>query len=225
MKKIIAITMITLTVLLCFAGCKKKADKVSAVVTNGKGNVVAAITNKDGNAARDEAGNLYVVVTDAKGNVVEENGEYVTEKVIVDSFMEIGNRYEMPEYSIVIPKKWKNTSNKSHLSLVLNEVSNENNKFTIVTGNDAQQKSFYEGTIESLKNQGDATSGEKDLKVLGKDAKLVYACTKVAGDTYYAGFITFEYNGKIMSIFITGNEDMTKKIDEIVSIVNTIEFI
>ena len=225
MKKIIAITLVTLTVLFCFAGCKKKADKVSAVVTNGKGNVVAAITNADGNAERDEAGNLYVVVTDANGNVVEKDGEYVTEKVIVDSFVEIGNRYEMPEYSIVIPKKWKNTSGKSHQTLILNEVSNENNKFTIVTGNDENQKSFYEGTIDSLKNQGESKSGEKDLKVLGKDAKLVYACTKVAGDTYYAGFITFNHNNKVVSVFITGTEDMTGKIDEIVSILNTIEFI
>ena len=110
MKKIIAIVLITLTVLFCFAGCKKKAEKVSAVVTNGKGDVLAVVTNDDGNAARDEAGNLYVVATDPNGYVLKEDGEVVTEKHIVDSFVEVGNRYEMPDYSIVIPDDWKNSN-------------------------------------------------------------------------------------------------------------------
>ena len=224
MKKIIAITLTTLTVLFCFAGCKKKADKVAAVVTNGEGKVVAAVTNEEGNAARDGAGNLYVVVTDADGNVVEENGEMVTDKVIVNSFIEIGDRYEMPDYSIVIPDRWKNSNNKSHQALVLKEDGTEN-KITIVTGNDIEQKTFYVQMVESIKSKEGATSGSETLKVLGTDAEFIHACAKVSGSTYYVGFITFTHNGKVVSVFITGEEDMSDKIDEIVSIANTIEFI
>lgn len=224
MKKIIAIVLITLTVLFCFAGCKKKAEKVSAVVTNGKGDVLAVVTNDDGNAARDEAGNLYVVATDPNGYVLKEDGEVVTEKHIVDSFVEVGNRYEMPDYSIVIPDDWKNSNDNSHLSLVLKEEGTEN-RITIVTGNDEAQKSIIDSTIEGLKAAEGSKSGEEDLTVHGTDGKLVYAFAEVEGDEHYVGFITFIHNARTVSVFIVGVEDMTDKIDDIVEIVDSIEFI
>ena len=224
MKKIIAIVLITLTVLFCFAGCKKKAEKVSAVVTNGKGDVLAVVTNDDGNAARDEAGNLYVVATDPNGYVLKEDGEVVTEKHIVDSFVEVGNRYEMPDYSIVIPDDWKNSNSKTHQALVLKEEGTEN-KFTIVTGNDETQKSIVDDAIESLKATEGSKSGEEDLTVHGTDGKLVYAFAEVEGDEHYVGFITFIHNARTVSVFIVGVEDMTDKIDDIVEIVDSIEFI
>lgn len=224
MKKIIAIVLITLTVLFCFAGCKKKAEKVSAVVTNGKGDVLAVVTNDDGNAARDEAGNLYVVATDPNGYALKEDGEVVTEKHIVDSFVEVGNRYEMPDYSIVIPDDWKNSDNKSHQALVLKEDGTEN-RITIVTGNDEAQKSIIDSAIEGLKATEGSKSGEEDITVHGTDGKLVYAFAEVEGDEYYVGFITFIHNARTVSVFITGEEDMTDKIDDIIEIVDSIEFI
>ena len=226
MKKIIAVVLITLTVLFCFAGCKKKADKVAAVVTNAAGVVVAAVTNEDGNAVRDGAGNIVVVVTDADGNVLEDdNGEMLTEEIIVNSFMEIGNRYEMPDYSIVIPDKWKNSNNNSHQALVLKEEGTEN-RITIVTNNDESQRGIVDSLIDSLKANEGAVSGEETLTVHGdENGKLEYTFATVNGQEHYAGFITFVYNGKEVSVFIVGTEDMTDKIDEIDAIANTIEFI
>ena len=226
MKKIIAIVLITLTVLFCFAGCKKKADKVAAVVTNAAGKVVAAVTNDDGNAVRDGAGNLIVVATDPDGNVLEDdNGEIATEQVIVDSFLEIGNRYEMPDYSIVIPDKWKNSNNNSHQALVLKEDGTEN-RITIVTNNDSSQRNIIDSAISSLAVAEGGVSGEETLTVHGdENGKLEYAYATVDGQKHYVGFITFTYNGQEISVFIAGVEDMTDKIDEIVAIANSIEFI
>ena len=227
MKKIIAVVLITLTVLFCFAGCKKKADKVAAVVTNRVGEVVAAVTNEDGNAVRDGAGNIVVVVTDADGNVLEDdNGEMLTEQIIVDSFMEIGNRYEMPEYSIVIPDKWKNSNNNSHNTLVLKEDGTDNKISIIVNKDDSIQTVRTENqnmfsAISSV--AGDVTSGSDTFKVLDQDAEFVYAYT--AEKDVFLGYITFVVNGNVYSVMMTGKENMADKVDEIKAILNTMDII
>ena len=208
MKKIIAVVLITLTVLFCFAGCKKKADKVAAVVTNRVGEVVAAVTNEDGNVLEDD------------------NGEMLTEQIIVDSFMEIGNRYEMPEYSIVIPDKWKNSNNNSHNTLVLKEDGTDNKISIIVNKDDSIQtvRTENQNMISAISSvAGDVTSGSDTFKVLDQDAEFVYAYT--AEKDVFLGYITFVVNGNVYSVMMTGKENMADKVDEIKAILNTMDII
>ncbi len=224
MKKIIAIVLVTLTVLFCFAGCKKKADKVAAVVTNGDGDYVAAVTKEDGGAIRDEAGNLIVVVTDNKGNVVKEDGEILTEKVIVDSAVIIGDRIEMPDYALTIPKGWSNTVSNDDLVIKkdgtddqIKIIADKEHSFEEVrTQNDAMTELL-------MKQEKEVKRGSDTFKVDGKDAVLTYAYT--ADKNIFLGFILFENNGIVYSTMITGKRDMSGDIDDITAILSTVDFI
>ena len=248
MKKSVAVILVVLSILLCFVGCEKsdsdsekerdknkiesinntekntEEEKISFVaVTDGRGDGFFAATGENGNTVRDENGNLVVAVTNPDGSVVEKDGETVTEVITVESFIEIGNRYEMPEYSIEIPDGWK--SSNSYRTLVLKEDGTENRITIVVTDNAEGQKSIVDSAIESLKATEGSKSGEEELTVHGTDGKLVYAFAEVEGDEHYVGFITFIHNARTVSVFIVGVEDMTDKIDDIVEIVDSIEFI
>ena len=119
---------------------------------------------------------------------------------------------------------WILHARKKFKKIQKNEKGTEN-RITIVTGNDEAQKSIIDSTIEGLKATEGSKSGEEELTVHGTDGKLVYAFAEVEGDEHYVGFITFIHNARTVSVFIVGVEDMTDKIDDIVEIVDSIEFI
>ena len=63
MKKIFALTVAVMTILTCFTACKPKI-KNGIILQDQAGDVVAAVTKKDGGLARDEAGNIIKVELD-----------------------------------------------------------------------------------------------------------------------------------------------------------------
>lgn len=102
-KKIIAIVMVTVLIVTCFAACKKK----EITITDTKGNTYICVTDKEGNTVLDEDGNIKVYVTNAEGKIEkDENGNEKSVAVTFPNAVANGEVLETPLIKLVLPKGW-----------------------------------------------------------------------------------------------------------------------
>ena len=99
-KKIIAIVMVTVLIITCFAACKKQEKTVK----DDSGKEFVVVTDKEGNTVLNEDGEIYVYVTDENGDFLkDENGERQTNVIDFPKKLVSGLTYETPEIKFIMP--------------------------------------------------------------------------------------------------------------------------
>lgn len=236
MKKYFALILSVVIAATCFTACKAEL-KNGAVVSDAAGKNFAAVTKEDGGVIRDQAGNLVVLVTDADGgNVKGENGEYQTNIVALKNALVIGNRIECPEYSLTIPKGWKDSL--SYTNLVIQKDGTED-KITIMTNDESSLNDVIDTNLSNTINQ--VTSVHKNAATenrsitIGENIEAQFHSVFVSDTGYrtedgeimasYLGYIFFAHGSTVYTCMIASNRDMAPYIDEVAEILGTIEFI
>ena len=231
MKKYFALIICAIIVLSCFTACSPKADLIADY---------PAVTKEDGGIIRDQAGNIIIHVTDADGrHVKNEDGEYATSPVALEHPIVVGKRVEAPLYSINIPKGWSDKLTAADLDIV-RDGTKDNLRISVLKDTDLsktlEQRS---STINLVKSKfPTADSGNQKYTIgNGIEAQYMYAWVEDTGVreddgkgnltiiSSFIGFIVFEYKGDIYSCSLSSNNNMNEDIDEIINILNTIEFI
>ncbi|MBR6786084.1 MAG: hypothetical protein IKM25_07540 [Clostridia bacterium] len=218
MKRFIALIITFVVILTCFAGCKKGEPVES--YTDFAGKAIPAVTKEGGNIVRDDNGNVVVYVTDPNGNTVEgENGEPETQAQAVEHAIVTGTRIEMPDYALNIPDGWSNVKSYDMLNIVKDDIT-----FTIMTDRKAKLADMQKAhdTIVSTSATGEVTKTTQ--KIAGQDATVAYTFSTMKGNIF-VGYIDFMYQGVVFSVQVSANSDISSSWNEIVSIVNTIEFV
>lgn len=222
MKKSFALVLTFIAILTCFAGCKAKKEKPNTV-GNFAGINVAAVTKDNGGVIRDDAGNIVVYVTDAEGAIVKDkDGEAVTKSQAVEHAIVTGNRIEMPDYAINIPKGWSDSMSLDDLHI--KKDGTEDQISISAMRNEKLEKVQEDCSVFFKFFPGGATTN-KSMKIAGEDANFISAYTTVNGTGVYLGFITFSHQGVVYRCRFDSNRDLTGEIDNMVKILNTIEFV
>lgn len=228
MKKYFAIIISIIVVLTCFTACKPKI-KDGTLVTDAGGQAYAAVTEADGGIARDDAGNVILLVTDEHGkNVRGDDGKYVTQAVMLDHALVMGNRIECPDFSIAIPDGWR--GNSSYADLVLTNNSNSEEMIKVMYTRGKKLSEIMEdtsGIIDTIKTMfSDCVYTNKAVKVCGFDGTLVsaYVPKNTSGTSTYMGYIFFERNSVVYTCLIAGDSNMNDRLDEVLEILNSINF-
>lgn len=220
MKKSIALILTFVVILTCFAGCKKGVPVDS--YTDFAGEAIAVVTKEDGGIVRDDSGNVVVYVTDAKGNGVKgDDGELVTKAQAVEHAIVTGRRIEMPDYAINIPDGWSNESSYTVLNITKDGTDT---MITIMADRNAKLADIQKShdTIVSASATGAVTKTTQ--KIAGQEATVAYTFTTKSG-SIFVGYIDFMYQGVVFTVQVSATSDISSSWDEIVSIVNTIEFV
>lgn len=231
MKKYFALIMCAVVILTCFAACKPKPELIDGY---------AAVTKEDGGVIRDQAGNIIVHVTDSNGRQVEgEDGEYVTTPLALERPIVVGRRVEAPLYSINIPDGWSDKLTASDLDII-KDGTKDNLRISIIKDsnyNETLEKRT--STINLVKNNyPTAETGNKTLTFGdGINAQYMYGWVEDTGVreddgkgnltviSSFVGFIVFEYKNDLYSCSLISDSNMNKDIEEIIAILDTIEFI
>lgn len=118
MKKFIAPVLALVLILTLFASCSKEPKiKDGQIVSDGE-QTYAAITEKDGQLARDEDGHLVVAVTDTNGKVVkDEAGANKTTAVPLNHAVTLGDRIEYKTFSVILPDGWEPGSSFDEINI------------------------------------------------------------------------------------------------------------
>lgn len=220
MKRFIALIITFVVILTCFAGCKKGEPVES--YTDFAGEAIPAVTKEGGNIVRDDTGNVVVYVTDPNGNTVEgENGEPETQAQAVEHAIVTGRRIEMPDYAIQIPDGWSNNDSYTVLNITKDGTDT---MITIMTNRKAKLADMQKAhdTLVSASATGEVTKTTQ--KIAGQDATVAYTFSTMKGNIF-VGYIDFMYQGVVFSVQVSANSDISSSWNEIVSIVNTIEFV
>lgn len=227
MKKIFALIICAIVVLTCFTACKPKADLIDGY---------AAVTKEDGGVIRDQAGNIIVHVTDANGRQVEgEDGEYVTTPIALEHAIVVGKRVEAPLYSLNIPDGWSDKLTHSDLDIT-KDGTKDNIRLSVLkdtTYNDLL--SSRTAAIEELKaDYPKSEIGNKSITFGdGITAQYMYGWIEDTGArdedlnvlSSFLAYIVFEHGGDVYSGFLSSDRNMNDNIDEVIDILDTIEFI
>ncbi len=235
MKKYLALFISAIIILATFAGCKK-----AETIKTADNKEIPAVTQKDGGVIRDEAGNLIVYVTEANGRLTKgEDGEYVTSPVALERPIVVGRRVEAPLYSINIPNGWSDKLTVTDLDIV-RDGTKDNLRIAIIKDTNMNDTLEQRTSVINLakNNYPSAESNNKQITLEnGINAQYMYTWvddTGVREDdgkgnltviSSFIGFIVFEYKGDIYSCNLSSNQNMNEDIDEIIDILNTIEFI
>lgn len=231
MKKYLALIICAITVLTCFTACKPKAELIADY---------PAVTKEDGGIIRDDAGNIIVHVTDADGRQVKgDDGEYQTTPIALEHPIVVGRRVEAPLYSINIPKGWSDKLTSADLDIIRDGTKDNLRIAVIKDSSPSEVLEQRTSTINLVKTKfSNAESGNKKYTIAnGIEAQYMYAWVEDTGVreddgkgnltvlSSFIGFIVFDYQGDIYSCSLSSNNNMNEDIDEIISILNTIEFI
>ncbi|MCI5841537.1 MAG: hypothetical protein MRZ96_06620 [Clostridium sp.] len=227
MKKYFALIISVIVILTCFTACKPKL-KDGVLVTDAAGKGYAAVTQEGGGAARDDAGNLVVLVTDKNGkNVKGDNGEYQTDAIALDHAVVIGNRIECPNYSIAIPSGWSDSMSYSDLIL---KKDNSEDQIKLMSSSGKKLSAVMQDTsklIDAVKSKfSDCVYTNKQVTVNGGEATLisVYVPNNSSGTATYIGYIFYEHGGTVYTCMITSDSDMGARLDDVIAILDTIEY-
>lgn len=226
MKKYFALILTFVLILTLFTACKPKLQ--GGLVISDSGDSYAAATNADGGIQRDEAGNLVVLVTDAKGrNVKDDNGELMTNAVAIERPIVVGRRIECPNYAINIPNGWSDSNTSSDLIIKRDGTEDQ---IKIITAGDISLDDAVMGSDEFINNiVGAAANVEREnkaVKIGDIDAHYISAfAPDVGGVQIFQGFIFFTQNSNTYSVALNSNRNFGEDLDEIISILETIEFI
>lgn len=235
MKKYLALFISAIIILATFAGCKK-----AETIKTADNKEIPAVTQENGGVIRDEAGNLIVYVTEANGNLTKgEDGEYVTTPVALERPIVVGRRVEAPLYSINIPNGWSDKLTVTDLDII-RDGTKDNLRIAIVKDADMNKTLEQRTSVVNLAKNNYPTAESANKKIAlenGIEAQYMYTWvddTGVREDdgkgnltviSSFIGFIVFEYKGDIYSCNLSSNQNMNEDIDEIIDILNTIEFI
>ena len=226
MKKYLAIIFTFVLILTVFTACKPKLQG-GLVISDAKESYAAA-TNADGSIVRDAAGNLVVLVTDKNGrNVKGENGEYLTNAFALERHIVLGRRIECPDYAINIPDGWSDSKTSS--DLIIKRDGSED-QIKIITAGEKKFDEVVQGSQEYIDNMmklaSNVVNENKAVKVGEKDAHYVSGFTPdFQGKQIFMGFVFFEHNGTTFSVALTSDRNFGENLDEILSILGTIEFV
>lgn len=111
-KKIIAILLVFVLVVTCFAACQKK--KLDTVNINGEN--VALATDKDGNTIVNDDNQIAVLVTDADGKIIKyENGEDQTRWVEIKSAFAVDGYLIGENYKLAVPEGWSAEESRNRI--------------------------------------------------------------------------------------------------------------
>lgn len=236
MKKIFALIICAVIVLTCFTACKPKAD----VITDAANNHYAAVTEDNGGLVRDQAGNIIVHVTDANGRQVEgEDGEPVTTPLALEHAIVVGNRVEAPLYSITIPNGWSDKLTVTDLD-IMKDGTKDNLRIAVVKDTSYNDLlSSRSSTINLVASNYPASeTGNKAITLKnGTEANYMYGWVEDTGVreddgkgnltilSSFIGFIIFEHAGDLYCCSLTSNQNMNEDIDDIIDILDSIEFV
>lgn len=223
MKKTIALVLTFVVIFACFAGCKKEDKEKVKPHKNFAGEAVAVVTEKNGGIIRDDSGNVVVYVTEKDGVIVkDEDGEPETKHQAIEHAIVTGRRIEMADYAINIPDGWSDAKSYKVLNITKDGTDT---MITIMAERNASltdnQKSH--DTIVSASATGDIVKTTQTIA--GQEATVVYTYSQLRGNSVFVGYMDFSRQGVVYSVQVSSTEDVTSSWNEIVSIVNTIEFV
>ena len=231
MKKAICIICIGCIMVSLFCSCGSKLSS-KEVVTDLAGEAIAPVTKEDGAAQRDDDGKLVVLVTNENGEVKKDtNGERLTESVEVSKALIIGDRIEMPDFSIAIPSGWSDNSSYSALQITKTKNSKEINL-------SAESLGTKNSAEEAMDNCGKITSAYKNkyenCRVTNKTVTLdsiqcQYKASFVDdigdGTGAYMGFIIMDRGYTVMRFKMLSQLDLEENLDEYIEIFNSIAYV
>lgn len=229
MKKYFALIVSILVILTCFTACKPKLKGGIVISDASGGENYAAVTKADGGIVRDGAGNLVVLVTDKNGkNVKDENGEYQTNAVAIERPIIIGRRIECPNYAINIPDGWSNYLTSS--DLIIRRDGTED-QIKIITAGDISLNESILGSQELIDQVcskfENTVTNNKGVKIGEIDGNYIsaYIPDTGSGEGLFYGYIFFKQNSDVYTVMLTSKNNMGENLDEILSILGTIEFV
>lgn len=207
-KKILAVVLAAVLVVLCFAACGKKPKKEDVY---GVDQPVAY--NDNGYAIFNDEGFLRVYDTDEKGNIKydsEGNPEY--------KYYDVGGSYvhdetlETPGYAFKMPSGWKVKDNSTftkngtdgacNVKIILAEHTSAELTFEQYVD---MNKIKNEETVNQLKESGSDVTMDTELFTLGQTQSPAYAATYLVKDAdgkvmHYAVSIYYLYQSDIYLI-------------------------
>lgn len=223
MKKTLALVLTFVVILTCFVACKKEDEEKVKPHKNFAGEAVAVVTEKDGGIIRDDVGNVVVYVTEKDGVIVKnEDGEPETKHQAIEHAIVTGRRIEMADYAINIPDGWSDAKSYSVLNI---SKDGTDKMITIMADRNASLTDNQKAhdTIVSASATGNIVRTTQT--VAGQEASVVYTYSQLRGNSVFVGYIDFSRQGVVYSVQVSSTEDISSSWNEIVSIVNTIEFV
>lgn len=209
--------MIFAIILCCFAGCKKYRG--TEQVTQNNGETYNLKTEKGGVPETNENGDYIEVVTNIEG-------KKVTKIHDADFGIVYGDKIYYDLYNITIPEGWENRNSANDADLVDdkgNHIRIMYKKDADMTNEIANAKSIF----NTVKNKyPDAKITESKVKILGKDRQFICVFIPEVPENAlgFMGYIYIEKDGILLRVYIESAEDLTNNMDNIVSVLNTIEF-
>lgn len=205
-KKILAVVLAAVTVMLVFAACGKKPDYEDIY---GYDKPVAY--NENGYAVYNSQGLLRIYRTDSDGNIVkDENGEPKYDYYDVGGGFVHDGIIDTIYYAFKMPSGWdvvndagvftkRGTEGKCTVTISFVQDTSEELSFSNYVD---QNKTSNQETIDNLKEQGYDATMETELFELGRTQSPAYAATYMVKDgegklIHYAVTIYYLYQAKI----------------------------
>ncbi len=223
--KIAAVLMCLATCLTAFAACSKNHDEELLYKENGKyyyrpeigADAFELATNDNGETLVDEHGNLLWKVTNAAG-------EDQTHPVSMPDVLEEGNKVSCQQFTVEIPKGWKNVGKYGQNIMLRDEKNGFQINYSFYDGETAQQQSDQlKKVFEASIKEGMVDLEISDTQVSGRDAQK--AVLKIDGeqeDSYMETYLIDTANG-VMSFACMCTEKNVGKFD-FKAFLDTIEY-
>lgn len=228
MKKIIATALVLAITVLCFTACGSKVIDGTKMLTDSAGETYAVVTEENGELERDQAGNLVVKVTNENGKkVTEPNGEDRTEIRQINHAIFIGNRIELNDYYLIIPKGWSDNGSFQSLQ-IKKENSSDSIKIDQITDKSVVEveknaKMLVDAAIAANEN---AVPVNKGITINGKSCSCfgVYVPETSNGSKIYIAYIIYENDRGVFRFYINSDRNVDENDKEIVEILNSVVF-
>ena len=226
MKKIIALSLVLMTLVCCFAACSKKI-KGAEVISNYDDGELLVSTDDKGNIARNEFGDIIQIETEEDGKAVtDDNGEKVTRSADLKHALDLGDRIEFNDYYVVIPKGWVNDGSYNDLDL-RKEGTDDTIKIMKTEDDISKVTVNVKDMLDKTKSAfSDATVSQTEIKAGDKSAPLYYSYIPKSADgtpTFF-GYLLIENGSDVYRAMILSDRDLSKDTKDLETILNSIQF-
>lgn len=221
------------------AGKSAIEEETEPVTLIAQENNIVVMTQEDGGLARDEAGNIIAYVTDANGKFEKDkNGEYETTPVDIDRPAVIGRRIEGPTYALTIPDGWSDKLTYTDLDIIRNGTK-DNIRLSVENNTDVDTVFEKKSSIITIsKNNFPNAESESRSITLANNINAQYAYLWVEDTgvreedengnlnavSSFVGIIVFEHADNVYCCMLSSNNNMNEDLQEIIDILNSIEF-